>query len=84
MCLCVVLQVIVLALFVVAVSARPQANQQKPEEVVIVRSEFDDKGDGTFSWASETSDGTKMEQSGFLKNPGTEDEGISISGYALI
>jgi len=71
--------VIVLALCVVAVSARPQGNQ-KPEDVVIVRSEFDDKGDGTFSWASETSDGTKIEQSGFLKNPGTEDEGISISG----
>lgn len=70
-----------LALCVIAVSARPQGNQ-KPEDVVIVRSEFDDKGDGTFSWASETSDGTKIEQSGFLKNPGTEDEGISISGYA--
>jgi len=68
---------LVIAIFLGVAAARPQ---QKPEEVVILRSEFEDKGDGTFNWASETSDGTKMEQSGFLKNPGTDEEGISISG----
>ncbi|CAL8102792.1 unnamed protein product [Orchesella dallaii] len=69
---------VVLAIFLGVAAARPQ--QAKNDEVVIVRSEFEDKGDGTFNWASETSDGTKIEQQGFLKNPGTEDEGISISG----
>jgi len=69
---------LVLVIFFGVAAARPQA--QKNEDVVILRSEFEDKGDGTFSWASETSDGTKHEQSGYLKNVGTEDEGISISG----
>jgi len=68
---------LVLAIVLGVATARPQAN--KNEDVVILRSEFEDKGDGTFSWASETSDGTKHEQSGFLKQIGDE-QGISISG----
>jgi len=75
----IMMKYLVLAIFLGVAAARPQGNQ-KNEDVVILRSEFEDKGDGTFSWASETSDGTKHEQSGYLKNVGTENEGISISG----
>jgi hypothetical protein len=54
-------------------AARPQ------KDVEITRSEFDDQGDGTFSWLSELSDGSKKQQSGKLKQIGTE-QGIELTG----
>lgn len=74
----VLLQVGFLVVVVGVVVGAPQKGSSAPE-VTITRSEFEDKGDGTFSWASELSDGSKQEQSGFLKQIG-EEQGISISG----
>jgi loricrin len=47
------------------------------EEVSILRSENENNGDGTFSWLSELSDGTKIEQSGYVKE-GPDPESPSI------
>jgi hypothetical protein len=48
--------------------------QSAPQgDVAIVRSENDNQGDGQFSWAFETSDGTKAEQQGELKSGPLED-----------
>lgn len=41
---------------------------QNANEIVITRSENENNGDGTFRWVSETSDGSKHEQSGYLKD----------------
>ena len=58
-----------------AVAARPQAQ----EEVRIVNSENENDGAGNFKWLSETSDGTRIEQSGYIKNPGApQDETIQV------
>lgn len=80
-----VFQVIVLSVVIGLALSRPQAQeQQEPEkkaeaeEVTILRSENENNGDGTFRWLSELSDGTKMEQSGYLK-PGEDPEnGIQV------
>jgi len=69
---------IVLALFGVAV-AFPQQQPQQPE-VTVLRSESDNKEDGTFNYAFELSDGTVVEQNGYIKNPNepNEDERIQV------
>ncbi|OXA49959.1 endocuticle structural glycoprotein ABD-4 [Folsomia candida] len=46
---------------------------QKPEDVTIVRQENENNGDGTYRYVWETSDGTKHEESGYLKPNGNED-----------
>jgi len=48
------------------------------EDVTIVRSENENKGDGTFSWLSELSDGTKLEQSGYIKDGPDPDAPIQV------
>jgi len=58
--------VLLLALVAVAV-AMPQA------DITIVRSENDNDGLGTYNWAYETSDGTKVDQQGALKAGPLED-----------
>ncbi|CAL8102798.1 unnamed protein product [Orchesella dallaii] len=59
-------------LFGVAAAQKFRATQNA-NEIVITRSESENNGDGTFKWASETSDGTKLQQSGYIK-PGPDPE----------
>jgi len=72
-------QLIVLALVGVAAAqfgrpgARAPARSSNPEEITIVRSENENQGDGTYRYLYETSDGTKAEESGYLKPNGNED-----------
>jgi loricrin len=69
---------VLVALFGVAAAqfgrqaSRP-AGKQNPEEITIVRSENENQGDGTYRYLYETSDGTKAEESGYLKPNGNED-----------
>ncbi|RZC35318.1 Chitin bind 4 domain containing protein [Asbolus verrucosus] len=46
----------------------------------ILRYDFDNSILGEFSFGVETSDGFKHEQTGKLKNAGTEDEALSVKG----
>ncbi|CAG7825455.1 unnamed protein product, partial [Allacma fusca] len=64
-----------------ALLALSWAAPQNPD-VTVLSDTRENNGDGTFRWAYETSDGTRAEQSGYIKNPGApEDETIqSISG----
>ncbi|OXA58593.1 endocuticle structural glycoprotein SgAbd-3 [Folsomia candida] len=67
---------ILIASFLGLALARPQ---QKNEEVTILKSEHENLGDGTFKWLSELSDGSKQEQSGYLKPADAENpEGIQV------
>jgi len=43
-------------------------------DITIVRSEFNDNYDGSYTYAFENSDGTKTEQRGYVKNAGTDNE----------
>jgi len=53
---------------------------QKPEDVTIVRSENENSGDGTYRFLWETSDGSKHEESGYLKpNPDPKEEAIQVA-----
>ena len=63
-------------------SAQFQAARLQPV-ATILRQEQENNGDGTFRYAYETSDGTRAESSGYIKNPGApEDETIQvIQGY---
>ncbi|OXA56361.1 larval cuticle protein 65Ag1 [Folsomia candida] len=65
-----------LAIVAVAVAQRGRAPAaQKPEDVTIVRSESENNGDGTYKFLWETSDGSKHEESGYLKpNPDSQAE----------
>jgi len=47
-------------------------------EIVITRSESENNGDGTFKWASELSDGTKIEQSGYVKDGPDPEKPIQV------
>ena len=62
--LCLFKQLVLIALFALA-AARPQ---QQPE-ITNLRSEFENPGDGTYSFVFENSDGTVVEQKGYIKNP---------------
>jgi hypothetical protein len=62
---------VLLAAFLGLAVARPQNKPQ--DEVTIIKSENENNGDGTFRWATELSDGTKSEQSGYIK-PGDDPE----------
>ncbi|XP_034481934.1 larval cuticle protein 65Ag1-like [Drosophila innubila] len=64
--------IVFVALFAVALAA-------PAEEVQILRSESK-VGPESFEYAVETSDGTTKEEQGQLKNPGTEQEAISVHG----
>jgi len=54
-------------LFGVAAAQQFRATQSA-NEIVITRSESENNGDGTFRWVSELSDGTKLQQSGYVKD----------------
>uniref|UniRef100_A0A224XS48 Putative cuticle protein n=1 Tax=Panstrongylus lignarius TaxID=156445 RepID=A0A224XS48_9HEMI len=85
--------VIMLLLAVTLVSARPQTFRPRPGPAAgptaapsqvtyarILRQEQDTQFDGSFNYAYETENGINGQASGVLKNPGREDEGISIEG----
>ncbi|CAG7732055.1 unnamed protein product [Allacma fusca] len=59
------------AVCLIAVTARPQG---EAPEVTILNSVSETDGAGNFNWASETSDGTKLEQKGYIKNPEADPE----------
>ncbi|CAL8072385.1 unnamed protein product [Orchesella dallaii] len=53
---------------------RQQASASRGgEEVLIIRSESENNGDGTYRYLWETSDGSQAEESGYLKPNGNED-----------
>ncbi|EDW33395.1 GL15517 [Drosophila persimilis] len=64
--------IVFVALFAVALAA-PSG------DVTILRSESD-VGPENFSYAFETSDGTAAQESGVLKNAGSEQEAIAVQG----
>ncbi|XP_026328282.1 uncharacterized protein LOC113236435 [Hyposmocoma kahamanoa] len=66
----------VVFVLVAATMAAPQ-NQQ---DVQIVRYDVNNAGLDSYSFAWETSDGSKHEEQGELKNQGTENEGIAVRG----
>ncbi|CAL8072384.1 unnamed protein product [Orchesella dallaii] len=43
------------------------------EEILIIRSESENNADGTYRYLWETSDGTQVEESGYLKPNGNDD-----------
>jgi len=57
---------VLIAAFIGLAVARPQ-DAPAQDEVTILKSENENSGDGTFRWATELSDGTKAEQSGYIK-----------------
>ncbi|XP_045764468.1 uncharacterized protein LOC123866809 [Maniola jurtina] len=66
-----------LVLFLVsAVSAAPQ----NPQDVQILRYESNNAGLDSYNFVWETSDGSKHEEQGQLKNQGTENEGFEVRG----
>ncbi|CAG7723270.1 unnamed protein product [Allacma fusca] len=62
---------LVLVAFIGLAAAAPRPDAP---EVTIVRSSHDINDDGSFSWVSETSDGTLVSQSGRIKNPEEPDQ----------
>lgn len=62
------------------------SSQALLNEIVITRSENENAGDGTFRWASETSDGTRKEQNGFLKAGPDHESPIQViqGGFSYI
>ncbi|XP_077293773.1 endocuticle structural glycoprotein SgAbd-5-like [Arctopsyche grandis] len=65
---------IVLICFAALVSAAPQ------NDVQLVSYENDNIGLGNYRFAYELTDGTKRQETGELKNAGTENEAISVQG----
>ncbi|XP_075162368.1 larval cuticle protein 65Ag1-like [Haematobia irritans] len=63
--------IVFVALFTIALAA--------PADVEIVKSESE-VGPESFQYAYETSDGTNAQASGQLKNVGSEQEGIAVTG----
>ncbi|XP_055373378.1 flexible cuticle protein 12-like isoform X1 [Condylostylus longicornis] len=64
--------IVLAALFAVAIAA--------PADVEIVRYDNDNIGVEGYKFGVETSDGKKHDESGQLKNVGTEQEGIAVQG----
>ncbi|ODM90378.1 Larval cuticle protein LCP-17 [Orchesella cincta] len=54
--------IVITLLYGVVVCAQEFRSIRNANEIVITRSESENNGDGTFKWASEFSDGTKLEQ----------------------
>ena len=81
MCSLLLLQIVFAALLGIAVA---QVRQQQQQEVRILEQELVNQGDGTFRYAFETSDGTRAESSGYIKNPNEPDPEQriqSVQGY---
>ncbi|CAG7786113.1 unnamed protein product [Allacma fusca] len=66
--------IIIVALIGLAAAA-PQATQQRSKyaDIYNIRSESDNKEDGTFRWSYENSDGSTAQQDGYIKNPNEPD-----------
>lgn len=48
------------------------------EDVIVIRSESEHNGDGVYRYLYETSDGTQVEESGYLK-PNGDDDPIQVA-----
>ncbi|XP_077286114.1 endocuticle structural glycoprotein ABD-5-like isoform X1 [Arctopsyche grandis] len=66
-------QIIILSCLVAMILAAPQ-------DVTILRYDNDNNGLDSYNFAYETSDGTSRSEQGQLKNPGTENEALSVTG----
>ena len=73
------MKVYVLAL-VVAIAAAARIVRQEPEipPIVDLRSESINYGNGTFKAAVERSDGSKIYQAGYIRNPEEPDEELRV------
>ncbi|CAH0558129.1 unnamed protein product [Brassicogethes aeneus] len=56
------------------------APQGQDKDATIVKSEMENIGIDGFNWAYETSNGISAQETGELKNAGTENESISVKG----
>jgi hypothetical protein len=65
---------------VAAQQGRPRTAASDPAQITILRQEQENNGDGTYSFAYETSDGTSAQEKGYLKPapPGSEYESIQV------
>jgi len=52
----------------------------KEQQARILRLENVNNGDGTYNYGYETENGITVEESGFLKNRGAENEGLAVKG----
>ncbi|XP_055373329.1 larval cuticle protein 65Ag1-like [Condylostylus longicornis] len=66
--------IVCVALFAVAIAA--PAN----EDIQVLRLETDNIGVDSYKWGYEQSNGQKHDESGQLKNAGSENEGIAVQG----
>ncbi len=66
-------QFIVISAVVCLAGLSVAAPQKGGDEILIIRSESENNGDGTYRYLWETSDGTQVEESGYLKPNGNED-----------
>ncbi|KAH8400964.1 hypothetical protein KR009_002187, partial [Drosophila setifemur] len=76
----IILQVIVVAAMLLSLAqARPQGGEQIP----IIRQDQEVNFDGSYKYSYETGNGIQVEEQGYLKNPGTDQEGqVSRMGWA--
>ncbi|CAB3243647.1 unnamed protein product [Arctia plantaginis] len=71
--------------FFALIAAAYAAPLLNPQDVQIVRYDVNNGGLDSYSFAWETSDGSKHEEQGQLKNLGTENEAIAVQGqYAWV
>ncbi|XP_015595886.1 endocuticle structural glycoprotein SgAbd-8 [Cephus cinctus] len=71
---------LIIALFALATVA-VAAPLDGTTPVPILRQSIDGPNpDGSYSWLYETGNGIQAQEDGYLKNPGTENEGISAQG----
>ncbi|XP_049866009.1 endocuticle structural protein SgAbd-6-like [Pectinophora gossypiella] len=67
-------------LVVFALIAAAWAAPQNPQDVQILRYDINNGGLDGYNFAWELSDGSKQQETGQLKNQGTENEAIAVQG----
>jgi hypothetical protein len=75
--------VLLMAMMATIVSTLPTPTHKpanKEAEIRIVKNYNEDNGNGSYKWGYETSDGSKQEQSSYLKNAGTDKEIRVVKG----
>ncbi|KAF3421764.1 hypothetical protein E2986_11198, partial [Frieseomelitta varia] len=72
------IQILIFVTAIVGALAAPQAN---PNEITIIKQEEQDNiGVGGYHFSYEQSDGQKREETAELKNEGTDDEFLDVTG----
>ncbi|XP_045446482.1 endocuticle structural glycoprotein SgAbd-5-like [Melitaea cinxia] len=74
------MKLLILLCLVVLAGAAPPPKVNYPQDVQILRSEYDSDGFGTYNWVYEQTDGQAQVQQGELRNAGTKDEYITVKG----